>query len=59
MNLFSCDNCGVVLDKDKVGFPAVYDGDFEVIDANCEWDGDGLVAIMPCPVCKETITENM
>lgn len=59
MNLISCDNCGVVLDKDKLRFPAViYDDiDDEMIKEKSAWNGSDFTAIVPCPVCKEPILE--
>lgn len=48
MNLTSCERCGVVLDKDSLIFPDIYDHDSqEMIMENVEWDGDDYVAIVP------------
>ena len=59
MNLFSCDNCGVVLDKRKVHFPVdIYtedgiDSDFGTYSQNQR----SWVAYIKCPVCGEKIEE--
>jgi len=57
MNLTSCENCGVVLNKNDLVFPSVYyDNDTEIIDTeHAEWDGEDYVAILPCPVCGSNI----
>jgi RNA polymerase subunit RPABC4/transcription elongation factor Spt4 len=58
MNLTSCDNCGVVLDKDKLQFPKDITRDDGTIDTSkAVWDGDGYVAKVSCPVCGEDITQ--
>ena len=59
MNLISCANCGVVLDKNRLTFPDIYDDDGEIIRGTAEWDSylERFVAITPCPVCKEPIPE--
>lgn len=56
MKLISCERCGLVYDQDKMKFPEVYDGDYEVIEGNSEWDGDDYVAITDC-VCGCNIRE--
>ena len=55
MKIISCDNCGVVLDKDKIEFPPMYDeeDEYEMIMANVVWDDDKFVAITACPVCHD------
>ena len=59
MNLISCGGCGVVLDKDKLGFPKdIRDEDGAIIDGTAEYDGDEYVAVVPCPVCKTNIREH-
>ena len=56
MNLISCTRCGIVLDRDQLTFPDTHDHDSqEVIMENVEWDGDGYVAVIPCPVCGNSI----
>jgi len=57
MNLLSCKHCGVVLDKDYITFPDVFDDDYDYIKGNSEWDGDKYVAIAQCPVCGGKILE--
>lgn len=53
MNLTSCDECGVVFDRDKIEFPVrEYGDDGEVAD-NFTWDGDKFIAFVKCPVCNE------
>jgi hypothetical protein len=59
MDLISCDRCGVVLDKDKITFPSIYNHDTqEVIYENAEWDGYKYVSKINCPVCEEIILSN-
>lgn len=56
MNLVSCDNCGVVLDKDKLNFPTdVFDSMGSVIPELAEWVDHGFVGKVQCPICKEDI----
>lgn len=57
MNLASCDNCGVVLDKDKLCFPKdIWDDTGESVDqTKALWDGDNWTAFAECPVCQEPI----
>lgn len=58
MNIISCE-CGVVLDKDKLRFPADLGeglGGFDVDKAG--WDGDDWVAKVQCPVCGADILES-
>lgn len=58
MNLVSCEECGVVLDKEHLHFPNTHDHDSqELILENVEWDGDDYVAIIECPVCGKSIRE--
>lgn len=59
MNLISCSRCGVVLDKNRLEFPEDYydDDTGEFIDTLCVWAGE-WTAFVPCPVCKNKITEN-
>jgi hypothetical protein len=61
MNLVSCDDCGVVLDKDKLVFPdtdqveddetGTYDPDAIVWNPN----GSSWCVWVPCPVCGGTL----
>jgi len=57
MNLISCANCGVVLDKNRLVFPDIYDDDGCVVRGLAEWTGDKYVAVVSCPVCKGSILE--
>ena len=57
MNLISCGMCCVVLDKDKLIFPYIWEEDGTLIDCDAEWDGDEYVSVIPCPVCKSNIRE--
>lgn len=56
MKLISCDNCGVVLDANKLDFP--YIDPTDPCDPNHKvWDNDNSVWVsaVPCPVCKSKI----
>ncbi len=59
MNLISCTNCAVILDKDKIKFPKEYMlYNYEDIDTSkAEYDDDtGRYRLyVPCPVCKTPI----
>ena len=60
MNLISCDDCGVVLDKDKLSFVSsnrFYKDDGSVDTDHAAWDADGrrFVAKVDCPVCAGDI----
>lgn len=60
MNLISCNECGVVLDKENLHFPDTHDYDSqELITENVEWDSYkcDYVAVVKCPVCGSTIKE--
>ena len=58
MDLISCNQCGIVLDKDKTIFPDVYDHDTQdIIIENAEWDGKDYVSKVDCPVCSGAILE--
>ena len=55
VHLISCDECGVVLDLDKLTVPDIFleDG---CIDTNVAvWDGEHYVPIVQCPVCNSKI----
>jgi hypothetical protein len=57
MNLISCDNCGTVLNKDKLIFPKniwVDDG-ASIDETKAMLYGDDWVAFIDCPVCQEPI----
>ena len=61
MNLTSCDNCGTVLDKDKLNFPDenyVWDEDAGTIDetkAKYNQRSRDWGVYVPCPVCKADV----
>lgn len=56
MKLMSCDNCAVVLDGDKLRFPAdIHNAHGDVDLAKAEWSGDAWVPFCNCPVCAEPI----
>lgn len=58
MNLTSCRQCGIVINKNNVIFPDIYDHDTqEVIDGNSEWNGRDYVSVINCPVCGGAIAE--
>jgi hypothetical protein len=58
MNLTSCDNCGTVLDKDKLKFAKdLFGDDYDVNHDVAMWDGEDYVAFVDCPVCGEHITQ--
>lgn len=59
MNLISCDNCGVVLDKSKVRFPCTFYTEDGVDELRGTWSSSQgkWVAYIHCPVCKEKIEE--
>ncbi len=58
MKLLSCNECGIIVDADKLYFPHdLYTNDGGLID-DCEWDGDDYIATVPCPVCTSKIREN-
>ena len=50
MNLKSCDNCGVVLDLNKMDFATTIDDRSQI-----EWNDDHYSPVEPCPVCKADI----
>lgn len=57
MNLISCDNCGVVFDKDRLVFPSPFDSSGVITDA-AEWNGEDYVSSCLCPVCNNSILES-
>ena len=56
MNLTSCDNCAVLLDKDKLEFPSIYGDNDEILDF-AVWYGNDYVSVVDCPICKYPIKE--
>ena len=60
MNLISCKQCGVVLDKDRLIFPDPWDDEEGCYNNElCEYDGykEEFVPVVACPVCKGDIPE--
>jgi hypothetical protein len=58
MNIISCENCGVVLDKNRLRFPDDIYRDGSIDDQKAAWDGDNWVAKVICPVCGSDILES-
>ena len=60
MNLISCDNCGTVIDVDKISFyDTIHDEDGVIIDSRAAWchDRGEYVPCDPCPVCHSPILQ--
>lgn len=56
MNLISCDNCGVVLDKNKLNFPDTILNDDSSVDVTaCIWNGEDYVKYVNCPCCGRPV----
>lgn len=58
MNLISCDNCAIVLDKDKLEFPTeLVADDGSVNEAAAEWNNRTreFNPYICCPVCNTHI----
>lgn len=57
MNLISCDDCGVVLDKNKLVFPSMwkYEDDNEIDPMVAVWDRERYWSSARCPVCQAQI----
>jgi hypothetical protein len=57
MHLISCDNCGVVLDREKLNFPIdIYEEDRYTVNTDAAmWSGDRYVPKAECPVCYSDI----
>lgn len=53
MNLLSCRNCGVVLDKDCLGIDA--DLDEQIAEGRAVWNGVEYIPVVSCPVCNEDV----
>jgi hypothetical protein len=52
MNLISCDNCGVVLDAEKIDFPSSIYKDGEVDESRAVWNKEtrDFTPFTRCPV---------
>lgn len=60
MKIISCDNCGVVLDADKLPFAPesrMHLDDGSVDLDKFKWEGGDFIAYCPCPVCTTDITQ--
>jgi hypothetical protein len=60
MELISCDNCAVTLDKNKLLFLSksrLHKDNGEIDTDKFEWDGDKYVAKVSCPICSYDILE--
>jgi len=58
MNLISCQNCGCVLDKDRIIMPDTHNHDTqETIEGNVRWSSDAqdYRPIIDCPTCNSII----
>jgi hypothetical protein len=58
MKLISCDNCGVMLDADKLAFPVdIYDehGGVDIAKGEYSQKHKEWISYVPCPVCKEPV----
>lgn len=56
MNLKSCDECGVVLDLNKLSFPStIHNAAGGVDDNKGAWNGSDYVPFVRCPVCQSKI----
>ena len=60
MNLISCDECGVVLDKNKLKFPtSKYMDDGTIDHSKSTWRNGEYLLFVKCPVCMaEILDEN-
>jgi len=58
MNLISCDECGVVLDANKIIFPVYIQDEQGIISDKAAWNGEEYVPVIQCPVCQSDIMEN-
>lgn len=59
MNLVSCNDCGIVLNKDKLSFPEDIHHEDGTIDTKlATWNGNDFVAFVLCPVCDARILKN-
>ena len=59
MNLISCDNCGVVFDKDKLEFPTIddiYKDDGSIDEDKAIYCNRDWLPFVPCPVCESPVT---
>jgi hypothetical protein len=52
MNLISCDNCGVVLDVDKIEQLPMHDDEGNFIKENIAIENLKYFPAIMCPICK-------
>jgi len=57
LRLTSC-TCGVVLDKNMLNFPKIYNTEGKIIKENAIFDGDQYISAVYCPVCGAMIPYN-
>jgi hypothetical protein len=61
ISFISCDFCGVVLDADKIAWPAdvhcIDSRTYEYVDAFTAYDDDGFYKKTHCPVCENRILD--
>ena len=56
MKIQSCEECGVIVDIDRLFFPYhIYLDDGTISDELAVWDGEEYKAYIPCPVCNSPI----
>lgn len=61
MNLISCNNCGVVFNKNKLNFPDIWDDKGHIVPGVAKWESsiEAYSSFVPCPVCKEPILQEV
>ena len=60
MNLVSCRNCGVVLDKNMLHFPEDiwgYNGELDEDLGSYSYETGRMVPYVKCPVCNEKVLD--
>jgi hypothetical protein len=60
MNLISCDNCGTVLDAEKLNFPTIdscCDKDGSIIPGKTNYVNGRFIPVTDCPVCRGSIDD--
>lgn len=57
MNLISCENCAVVLDKDNIEIPDIRDDEGVIINDVSQQEGYDFFPVIECPVCKGKIVD--
>lgn len=55
MNLISCEECGVVIDKDRYVEPEIFGEDGTVNMETAIWEGNDFIPVIKCPVCKNKV----